>query len=334
MGACVRFCLATAARQCSLLIFAVAIAGCSKPGPSTDNLSSAIAQNTGGMIISAIKCESYANNTQEGTGRASCKGTLSLAEDHYNAIPQPDVASLLVGVGIPQTGTVFFLMRHPQQIYTRVAGKGDETAFSSECDYQKSVDAWNVGCQTNYQQFAGQPLSALGENPIIKGTPEFDSWIGAITSDFRQLDQAYRAVESNVKAFFAPGKTITLQDWQTHQPWYRARITAPLTWQGDPGALGHQGYFSAIVKYQDLRERTNQTLCGYPRGQPMDDLLVTGTIEFSPGSPQGPFVAKAGVVERNGLFNNSFTGCGGPGMPWNGSSFGLQTNNSLELVSK
>lgn len=315
------------------LLFVCLATSCSKPGPSNNELRSGIDQNTPGMTVTDLKCESFADKAQEGVGRSGCKGTLALSQDQYVALSQVDAANLLVSAGIPGAGANFFLQRHPQRVYSQISSKGAETSFESECSYRRVVDAWDIGCTTNYQPFTGQPLASLEENASVKGSQKFDAWIAQTQADYKQLDEGYRAAENKVKSFFAQGRTIVLQNKQTGQTLYRARLDSALTWQGVPGVLGHQSFFSVIVKYQDLRENNNQTLCGYRKGQPIDDLLITGAIDFTSASPQATFNPRVQIIERNALFGNTFTGCGNF-LSWNGRDWASGFNSSIELISK
>jgi hypothetical protein len=328
-----RITFAPASCRCFALTFAFLVTACSKPGPATDDLKSAVATNIPGATVKTIKCEAFADKMQEGAGRANCKGTAALDQDQYAVLSPNEVGGMLSAAGIPEAGTGFFLQRHPQEVYAPVVSKGTETDFSADCNYQKEVDAWRIGCTTNYQPFAGQPLANINGAYVVKDTAAYEAWLKDVTTDYRQLEDAYRAAEATVKTFFAPGKTIVLRDRQTQKPWYEARIVSALSWNGDPGFLGHQGSFWTISKYQDLRDRTNQTLCGYGKGQPIDDLLLSGSIDFTPNSPQGPFTPHVEVVERNSLFNNTFTGCGNS-FPWNGSTWGKSDAYALEVASK
>ena len=237
------------------LFVVIVVTGCSDAQPSTEVLKGAISQNVSGMTIENIECQSFADKSQEAAGRSSCKGTMSLNQDQHVLLYRNDAERLLISAGIPKTGAGYFLSRHPAQVYTLAASKGSVAEFSSECGYHRAVDAWNIGCSSNLPTFQGRPAYDIRPNDVVEGTPSYDVWIEQIKSDFKRLDQDYQTLETQVRTFFAPGKTISLRLREAGQILYQAQISKGISWEGEPGVLGHQGDFSTIVKYRDLRER-------------------------------------------------------------------------------
>lgn len=299
--------------------------GCSAAKPKTEDFASNLAQYTGGYDIQDLRCESFANNGQEKSGRASCRGTLAVIFDLYEPMSREAAEAAVVTAGIPATGARWFRTRHPRAILAKSASQGAKTPFSAECSYSGIVDGWNVNCSTSYQRFPGQPLGSRGDNSIVAGTPEYTTYINEVLADYRRLDAAYRAVVAQIEAFFAPGRTVsTSSEVSGRMHPIRARIRSPLEWSGDRGWLGYQSEFSTATTFEDLRERRTGTFCGYPIGQPANDILFKGNIWLSTGTRSSPepehFRAQVEMMNRAAPYQSRFHGCTNY-LSWNGTEW-------------
>jgi len=317
----------TIAYSMVLAALAAPTAGCGDKKPGTDAFRASISQTIAGYSIKELKCESFADKTQEGGGRASCRGTLALAGDLYAQISPEEATALLVAAGIPASGAAFFSNRHLATIFDKSVNGGTETPFTANCTYMGDVDGPRVGCNTSFSRFNGQPLGTFGSDTLIKGSPEYMARLNAIVADYRRLDASYKALKAQMDRFFSPGRTIS-------SPGVRARLTSPLTWTGEPGFLGYPGYFSVQTKYQDLRDHTTGTFCGYPIGNPRDDIQYNGRIDFNKDRDTGEetFVSKIDLRNRAIQYQNQFQGCS-LYYTWNGTTF-RDSATQGEVVSR
>lgn len=313
-----------------------ALAGCSHPSPSTDNLRNNIVQTIGGYSIKSLKCESFADKSQEAAGRSSCRGTLALILDRYASLPSADVQGLLVSSGIPQEAAGFVLQRHPKAVVVPAVKAGTETPFTSDCTYTKEVDGWRIGCNTSFADLPGLPPSAMGENYVLKDSPEYQSYIKEAKADFAEIDARFIALKSQIEEFFKVGRTVTATNPLSNGGIARVKIVSPLVWSGEPGFLGHQSQFSLTTKYVDLRDAQSSkfTFCGYAKGIPGNDIQFSGDIESEmPSRSAHPdsvtFAANLYMSNRAAIFENKFQSCGNI-LVWDGTSWKL-SYGTLEL---
>lgn len=304
------------------------LAGCSPSQPSTEEFASSIASHTGGYDIQTVECEAFANKEQEKSGRASCRGTLAVMFDLYEPMSHEAVEAALVAAGIPATGARWFRSRHHRFILAKVTSQGAETPFSAECSYAGVVDGWSISCNTNYRRFSGQPLGSRGDDSIAHGTPEYDAYIDEVLTDYRRLDANYRELVTQIEAFFDAGRTVytrSTANGRMHP--IRARITTPIQWSGDYGFLGHQSEFSTTTTFEDRREHRTGTFCGYPMGQPANDIAFVGNIWLSTGTRSNPepehFRARVEMRNRSSMYQNRWHGCSN-WLNWNGTGFAGQ----------
>jgi len=306
------------------------LAGCAAPKPKTEDFASSIAQFTNGYEIDDLKCESFANKEQEKSGRAGCRGTLSLMFDLYEPMSGEGAEAALVAAGIPATGARWFRQRHSRAILTKSASQGSKTSFSAECSYAGVVDGWGVSCSPSYQRFPGQPLGSRGDNSIARGTPEYTAYINEVIADYRRLDAAYLEVKNGIERFFARGRTLRNRDGTI-----RSEMVSPLVWTGERGFLGYQYAFHMETKYQDGRERTDSTFCGYQKGTPRDDIRFDGVINYNRdrATGQDTFPAFVAMSDRASQYQNRFFGCGNR-LRWDGSMFKGGYSGTAELRSE
>lgn len=266
------------------------LGGCSRKEPSTAEIEASIAQTISGYDIKDVKCEAFSDKNQEAAGRASCRGTLAINQDLYTLLPTIDLENLLVAAGIPQEGSRFFLGRHARAIFVPAVTKGSETSFAADCTYLGDVNGWRIGCSPNFEQFVGQPLDALGDNFALKDSPEYSLFVNEVMSDYRQLDAAFMKTKSDVDKFFSRGRTVSNVDGTV-----RAVMVSPLIWTGDRSFLGQQPHFSMETKYEDRRDNTTMTFCGYTKGVPKEYILFSGDIGFVRDRESGQEIFPANV---------------------------------------
>lgn len=310
------------AAACSILYASMlaSMAACSPKKPKPDDFRVSITQSAPGYDLEEFKCESFADRSQEAAGRASCTGTLSINHDLYSLVSASEFEAELLTAGIPSEGVKFFSSRHWRNMFAPSVRQGATTGFSSECSYAGVSGGWSISCRTNYNRFNGYPRSSITHDAVVKGTPEYTAHFNETVADYRRLDAAFKELKSKIERFFTVGRTVS-------GPKIRARITSPLTWTGDKGYLGYQSQFFLETKYEDLRERTSGTFCGYPIGSPKDDLLFVGTINSANGD-SGTYIASLEFQNRSALYQNSYRGCGDL-LYWDGSSWKSRYGGAL-----
>lgn len=193
-------------------LIAGSVVGCGRKVPSASDIKTSISQDVSGYSIKDVDCETFSDKSQEGAGRASCRGTLTLNEDLYASVPKSDVQALLVSAGIPQEGSEFFIERHVRDVFVPSSNKGAEIPFHSDCTYLGNVDGWSISCGTNFSRLPGQSLGSMGANSVLKGSPRYESYIKEVMADYQQLDAAYQSVKTGIEQFFAVGRTVSATD--------------------------------------------------------------------------------------------------------------------------
>jgi hypothetical protein len=311
---------------CAVAI-ALSLTACTQGEPGSSDLRESIGQTVPGYTVKNLECKSFASKNEEGAGRADCRGTFVLGEDLYKALSHEEIKSVLVSAGIPQEGSDFFRSRHQRAVVAPTVSQGAETEFSADCDYIGAVEGWQIACRTSYNKFIGERLGSITGQYVVKDSPEFKSYVDEVLTDYGLLNEAYLALEGEIKKFFSSGKVITRASGQEAS--FRAKVALPLNWEGERGVLGKQGNFWVQAKYQDLTQN-KMTPCGYSKGEPSDDILFLGGIRFSSG--EQPFTAHVEYRLRTKMFQNRFMGCGSR-LTWNGTSWVGGYSSDVELKS-
>ena len=308
-----------------MLLITFSLTSCSRNQPGSADVTAALTRSLPGYVVRDLECESFADRNQEAAGRTSCRGSIALAQDLFSPLSAQEVRGLLVGAGIPQEGVDYFAGRHRKLIYRLSTGQGTATSLIAECSYLRDINGWQIGCNPTYNQFAGQPRGSLGTDAVVQDSTEYRAYLDGVLGDYRSLDAAYRAVKTAVERFFAPGRTVLVYNrYVGNEPVKRIALTAPLSWTGPRGFLGHQALLRMVARFQASRA-DNQTACGYSRGTPPDEILLE--VSIGPSSVRhveqgaGPFTARVNMAERTATFNNEFSGCGNT-LDWNGTFWG------------
>ena len=139
-------------------LLVLCLTGCASKTPGSADVTESLQQSLAGYALSDLECESFADGSQEGAGRTSCRGSIAPAQDLYSPLPAEEVQSLLVSAGIPKEGAVFFANRHPQQIFKLSVKQGTTTPLTADCNYLRNVDGWQLAAVTLTMNLQGSPL--------------------------------------------------------------------------------------------------------------------------------------------------------------------------------
>lgn len=302
------------------LAITLTLLACGSKSPPTDLLSQHVAKQLPPSVgIESIKCAAFASKQVEGSGRASCSGSLTLRDDLFVSVAADTAAKVLTAHGLTADQASFFLDRSPKQFAQPSIKSGATTSFRSELGYAAVVDGWSIDGSVEAEPFSGVPRSKLASpDVVIVGERGWDTYIAGLVAQHQAVSERIERQKGAIDEFFS-SKTTIVGERLEHG--YVLRPEGPLKWslRDTYDAGPYEWDFWQTAQLQWTGEPTRLTCSG---AQAVDKpVLVAGRVAYSYSERQDTESVDSYV--RVMAFDATYDDYGNchPASPWDGTKF-------------